>query len=274
MTALFLENGRPSQTIPHRDRGLAYGDGLFETIKVCHGKPQFLAHHLTRLQRGVERLSLNLDESILRREISTLIELHECSLSVLKIIITRGGGLRGYRYQPCVPANRYLSVEPLDPLYIARMQAGVKMFLCDQRLPIDPSLAGIKHLNRLGNVMARAEFSSNALGEGLMLDAQGRVVEGTMSNLFVVKGSELMTPSVQRCGVAGVIREIVLSDIAPREGLSGRVCDLYVSDLVEADELFICNSLIGICPVLAVGCMRWEAGPVTARLQQILDGWR
>jgi 4-amino-4-deoxychorismate lyase len=109
-------------------------------------------------------------------------------------------------------------------------------------------LAGIKHLNRLEQVMARAEWDTPAIAEGLMLDRQGHVISGTQSNLFMIKGKQLLTPRLSEAGIAGVVRGLVLES-APRFSLQPQLAELTVEDLKHADALFMTNAIMGLCPV-------------------------
>lgn len=271
MKLTALANGKPSDSVSIRDRGMAYGDGVFETIRVCAGKPEFLSEHLQRLQNGCERLRIPLDRLRLEQEITRVLSDQSVPLAVLKITITRGGQQRGYGVDPKAQANRYLLLEELTAQRFARMQQGVKLRVCQHRLADNPALAGIKHLNRLDNVLARAEWTDSGIDEGLMLDGMGRVIEGTMSNLFVVRGSQLITPELSRCGVAGIMRQVVIEQLAPAEQLSVHIRPLQLQEMTRSDEVFICNSLIGICPVVAIGCQHFSRGKVTSSLQQQLE---
>ena len=142
--------------------------------------------------------------------------------------------------------------------------------MCATRLCHNPLLAGIKHLNRLEQVLARREWDEPSIGEGLLLDVDGRLVEGTMSNLFLVRGQMLLTPDLRRCGIAGIMRSIILEQ-AERQSLAAEIRSLEAADLQAADEVFLCNSLIGIWPVIAVDDRTYRKGPVTTRLQQLLE---
>jgi 4-amino-4-deoxychorismate lyase len=146
----------------------------------------------------------------------------------------------------------------------------VRLFPCTTRLAEQPILAGLKHLNRLEQVLARAEWQDLAFAEGLMRDTSGRVIEGVFSNLFIVDSARLMTPSLERCGVAGVMREEVL-ERARQVGVSTLVCDLSLEQLHRADEVFVCNSLYGIWPVRQLDASVWSVGPVTRKLQRLVN---
>lgn len=271
MSVFTLINGRPDDRISIFDRGLSYGDGLFETIKRANGALCFWPLHRQRLLAGLERLGIVVDAAVLEQDIQQLIRSAPTALqqdAALKIIITRGAGGRGYRPDPALKANRILTLSPLPDL--AAFEHGVRLRVCDTPLSDNPVLAGMKHLSKLDNVMARGEWGEQAGTEGLLLDSRGRVIEGTMSNLFLVKGDTLQTPALDRCGVAGVMRELVVSQLAPVLGLKVVTGHFTLADCYRADEIFITNALIGIVPVLAIGCHPKQAGNVVDRLRQRL----
>lgn len=260
MTYRSLVNGRDSRQLDIQDRGLAYGDGVFETIAVVSGKAQWLQLHLQRLHSGCQRLQIALDTAALEREIAQLLAGCDDDPAVLKIIVSRQSpDQRGYRFDPAATSNRYLQLQASTPGARADWQRGISLRLCRHRLPINPPLAGIKHLNRLDNIIARAEWDDAEIAEGVMLDSEGWVIEGTMSNLFIERGDTLLTPALQRCGVAGVIRRLIIDTLAPQQGIRVEETALSVAELAAAPALFICNSLIGICPVTA---LQEEASPV------------
>jgi 4-amino-4-deoxychorismate lyase len=209
------------------------------------------------------------DEARLLAETRRLIA--GCEPCVLKIIITRGQGGRGYRMPPAATPTRVLQVSAWPEFPPACSDAGVVVRLCRQRLGINPALAGIKHLNRLEQVLARQEWDDPDIHEGLLRDTTGNVIEGTMSNLFVVRDGRLMTPDLARCGVAGILRSVVL-ELAERLKLKVVLGDLPMTELERADELFLTNSVIGIWPVIRLGQSAYRKGPVTGKLQtQLAD---
>jgi 4-amino-4-deoxychorismate lyase len=262
----MLIDGKDSDQIAADDRGLLYGDGLFETFAVHSGEPQLWTQHMARLVRGCVRLGIEPPSvDLLQAEARALCA--GSARAVLKIIVTRGSGGRGYR--PPAPAlpRRILSLHPWPDHPAHWPQQGVSVRLCDTPLGTNPRLAGLKHLNRLEQVLARAEWDDPDIAEGLMLDAAGGLVEGTMSNLFLVREGRLRTPALERCGVAGVMRARVL-ELAAQDGIACEVSDLGLADLQAADEVFVCNSIIGIWPVRRVQSMEFTPGPVTRFLQQ------
>jgi len=260
-------DGQPQTTVSLYDRGLAYGDGLFETIKVKNGQPHLLAKHLERLQAGCLRLSLKPDFALLKDELLRFTA--NLGEGVAKLIVTRGDGKRGYA-PGTAPVRRILLGSPLPNYPPEHAMQGVQLFACQTRLACQPLLAGLKHLNRLEQVLARAEWQSHQYAEGLLCDYHGRVIEGVFSNLFWAKDGRLFTPDLSRCGVAGVMRAHLL-ELAASVSVSPTVGDFSYPTLLSADEVFVCNSLYGIWPVIALGAQSWPIGAVTRTLQDLLN---
>lgn len=268
----MLVNGESGNLIGMRDRGLLYGDGVFRTLTVRGGRPQHWPLHYRKLQHDCAALGIACpDFALLTSEMARLLPEHPDA--VYKIIVTRGMAARGYAPAPDAVPTRIWDVAPL-PVYPADWaERGVNLHLCDLWLSEQPRLAGIKHLNRLENVLAAAEFAGSDAAEGLLLDAQRRVIEGTRSNVFAVSAGKLITPDLSRCGVAGVQRERVLAlDI----GLPIEVRDVSLDELLAADEVFLTNSVFGVWSVARLGLVpgvgqhRWGnfewAGRVRAAL--------
>lgn len=260
-------NGQPADCIALADRGLAYGDGLFETINVRNGRAALFERHLARLQDGCQRLLIPCDMLELRHEL--LAYMQQLGHGVCKLILTRGAGQRGYGMpDPCLP-QRILQASSVPQWPVAHRQQGIQLFACQLRLSAQPLLAGLKHLNRLEQVLARAEWSDPAYAEGLLLDSQERVVDGVFSNIFIVHGQQLLTPELSRCGVAGVMRAELLARAAAA-GIAVAIADISLPQLQQADEVFTCNSLYGIWPVCGYATQHWSIGPVTRKLQQLI----
>ena len=266
--AAALVNGQPASEIPVADRGLQYGDGLFETIRVSNGRCRHWMLHLARLRRGCEALGIRMpDPELLKTEARRLLASGDFQEVILKLIVTRGSGGRGYAPRNMLPPSRIFSVHPL-PRYPAHwFKRGVRARFCDMRLSRQPRLAGIKHLNRLEQVLARQEWGSE-FAEGIMLDEQGNVVEGVMSNLFALIDGRLVTPPLEQCGVAGVVREWLLRRA---DGLGRDVVEapLRPEMLLDAEALFLTNSVIGVWQVAELGEQNWEVHPLTAPLREL-----
>lgn len=259
-------DGRPGDALSLKDRGLAYGDGLFETIAVKGGQPLLLDRHLQRLAEGCSRLAMAADHGLIRSEL--LAYAAALGEGVLKLILTRGDSLRGYAADPAATPRRILQGNPPVVYPPAHGQQGVHLFPCATRLSIQPALAGLKHLNRLEQVIARAEWQGADCAEGLMLDLEGRVIEGVFSNLFLVRNGVLVTADLSRCGVAGVMRAELLFQ-AKSLGIPTEITDISLEHLQQADEVFVCNSVYGIWPVCACAALSWPVGPLTRKLQGI-----
>ena len=246
-----LVNGMPGDAISIHDRGLQFGDGVFETIAVQSGNLLCREAHFSRLETGCRHLSITCpDRSLLERESDRLCE--SLASAVLKIIITRGSGGRGYHPPEEISANRILSVHE-QPVYpSAYYRDGIDSYVCGGRIDHAPALAGIKHLNRLEQIILRREVAATPYPEGVVLDRNDNVVEGSMSNIFVVKDGKLITPDLSRCGIAGVIRKSII-ELDKAAGRETAIRTIAREELFEADEIFYCNSVIGIWPVKRIG---------------------
>ncbi|AIR91566.1 aminodeoxychorismate lyase [Pseudomonas cremoricolorata] len=259
-------DGHRASVLNVQNRGLAYGDGLFETIAVRGGRPSLLDGHLARLAHGCERLLLEVDSALLRDEVERYAT--ELGEGVVKLILTRGDSQRGYAFSPASPARRILQSGPLPAYPAGNAEQGIRLFSCQTRLSEQPRLAGLKHLNRLEQVLARAEWHDVEHAEGLMRDMHGRVIEGVYSNLFLVCSGQLSTADLSRCGVAGVMRAALIEQ-ADRLHIPVHIGDLSHDDLAKADEVFVCNSVYGIWPVRGCGELNWSPGPLTRTLQAV-----
>ncbi|HKJ10115.1 MAG TPA: aminodeoxychorismate lyase [Gammaproteobacteria bacterium] len=263
-----LINGVAADQVSVFDRGLQYGDGLFETVAVAAGRLLYRERHLDRLRRDCRRLAIpEPDPEVLCREGQELAR--RCTRGVLKLVITRGVGGRGYRPPERPTPTRIVSLHPWPDHPQSWRTNGVRVRICRQRLGGAAALAGIKHLNRLEQVLARAEWDDPEVAEGIMLDTDGRPVEGTMSNLFVVTDGVLQTPHLSTCGVAGIIRARIM-ELAQVMGIPCREAVLEMADIGRAQEVFVTNSIIGVWPVNALEERRWSAGPLTRRLSEAL----
>lgn len=259
-------DGQPATAINLQNRGLAYDDGLFETIAVRAGRPSLLDGHLARLALGCQRLMIDADLALVRDEI--LLFARQLGDGVAKLVLTRGDSQRGYAPVAGVAPRRILQGSPLPSYPVEHAQHGVRLFPCQTRLAEQPLLAGLKHLNRLEQVLARAEWQDSEHAEGLMRDGQGRVIEGVYSNLFLVRDGVLLTAELSRCGVAGVMRGALLEQ-AQRLGIPVQVRDIAFDELQQADEVFVCNSVYGVWPVRGIAALNWSPGPLTRKLQAV-----
>ena len=259
----------PFVAIAADDRGLNYGDGLFETMLCRDGTVRFIDAHLQRLANGCARLGIAAtDEAVLREEIR---KVSAGASGVVKILMTRGAGGRGYRPPTDIAPTRIVSLNALPPP--ARSNVNVRW--CEMRLGRNAVLAGIKHLNRLEQVLAQREWNDPAidptLDEGFMLDTEGELVCATMSNVFIVRRNEIVTPDLRFCGVRGVMRGEVLR-IASELGIATREAALWPHDIDSADEIFITNAVRGVRSVTGVAAQSWSPGPITHVIAAAVSG--
>ena len=244
-------DGVEGNAVPADDRGLQYGDGVFETILVRHGVPRFLAMHRERMRRGLTQLGIQfLAANELEAEI-TRVTAQAPPLAILKIIVTRGTARRGYAPQAQAVARRIVSLWPTTPPPADVIANGAVLNIARLRLPQPSPFAGLKHLNRLESVMAAADAPVGAGFEALMLDTSERLVSVTAGNVFLVKDGALLTPRVDRVGVNGIMRQVVLREAASL-GIPAREQDLAMDDVASADAMFITNARIGVVPVQRV----------------------
>jgi 4-amino-4-deoxychorismate lyase len=259
---IVIVNGVSGGSCSPRDRGLQFGDGLFETMLSVDGRLVELDRHWRRLQDGCRRLGIECPVS--QDEVAAAARA-PFPRAVVKLIVTRGASDRGYRCPPSLAANWALFVDQAPQYPAAARDGGVAVKVCRARVSIeDGQLAGIKHLNRLPQVMARREWSDE-YHDGLMMDPDGHFIEGCANNLFIVAGGVLKTPDLSRSGVHGVMRERVLEH-AEATGIPTRVCVLEWDDLAQADEVFLTNAIYGITPVGSIEGHRYSANTLTARL--------
>ncbi len=261
---MVLINGQPSTVINVSDRGFQYGDGLFETILIRENKPLFLSEHLQRLMQGCQTLGIPLPGLQILRDESFQLSRQVAGAAVLKIMVTRGSGGRGYNPPETINPTRALSLHPLPQYPDDYAHNGIKARFCHTRLGLNPALAGMKHLNRLEQVIARAEWQETDIQEGIMLGYDGYVREGTMTNIFFVKHRRLFTPDLSQAGIAGIIRGLVLSS---KHGVNVSVTAASQFDLLNADEMFVCNSIVGIWPVVQLEKWQFPVGPITRQIQ-------
>ena len=245
---MHLINGKEQSHISVSDRGLMYGHSVFETVRIHQRKPLLWPQHLSRLQLGCERLSLPLDIDALTKDVKTVCNNHSAENFVLRVSQTMGSGGRGYLSPKSATGSRIVSAHELPEYPKHRYLDGVTLGLCDLRLSRQPELAGIKHANRLEQIIARSQWHPS-WHEALLLDYEDQVIEATQSNVFLVQDGALKTPRLEHCGVAGVMREFIIRSICGALNLSIEEAPLGVANVAAADEVFVSNSLIGLWPV-------------------------
>lgn len=264
MTTRLLVDGEPSAGVSPLDRGLLYGDGLFETILFVGGNAPLWSRHMHRLDEGCRRLALpRPDTQRLARECVQVVD--GLARAVVRVTWTRGVGERGYAAPADPHPTCIVSATPAPTPPAGWYSDGMHLRHCALRMSHQPLLAGIKHLNRLEQVIARAEWSDAAIGDGLLCDADGALVGATAANVFARIDGELVTPPVDRCGVAGVAR----AEVMDRRRTT--VARLAPADLLRADEVFLTSAVRGVVPVGRIDAHRLVPG---AFVRELVDEWR
>lgn len=261
---LIFIDGAASDCLTSLDRGFSYGHGVFETMRLYNGQLPLLALHLERLEKGLERLGIKLAASNIKEQLAALLVQMPAS-GVVKLTVTAGVGPRGYRPPAVASPTVIVHWNPLPSF-----SASVSLQQCRYRLPSNPALAGIKHLNRLDQVLAAMELEGDR--QGLLLDQDDNVVEAISHNIFMRFNGGWQTPRLDHCGVAGVMRHYLLDTLFPVEGLAAEESLIPCGRVVEAEEIFICNAVSGITPVTEIAGMRsWQLQSHTAMLQHRLE---
>lgn len=265
---MILIDGKPDARIDPLDRGFTYGDGVFRTMRTSSGRVLHLRRHLDKLARDCARLDIPCPaDDLIVGELQQVARSHPDG--VTKIVLTRGAGGRGYSPVGCTAPTRVVYGFPL-PSATGLDRSGVRVRWCRTPVTMQPALAGIKHLNRLDSVLARKEWREGEFEEGLMTDRDGWVVEGTMTNVFVLEGSRLSTPILDQAGVAGVQRDRLLA-LASRIGIQCEEQRIGKDRLLAADAVYLTNSIVGMWWVAELGNRRWARHSRTPELLALVD---
>lgn len=273
---LIAVNGIVDGQVSPLDRGFAYGDGVFETCRMVNAHIPLWELHRQRLIASCETLFIPLQMDRVEQYLHQLIAqvaAAELKDAVVKIIVTRGEGGRGYGLPEIVNPTICIGIFPAKRYPEHYSSQGVTVRICQQRLGCNSALAGLKHLNRLEHILARAEWSDENIAEGLLLDTQDYLIEATVSNIFIVKQGALFTPDLSQAGVAGVMRRFIVEALAVQLGLKLTTKNLTLSDVYDADEVFLSNSIFGIWPIAKIVGNRPHSftwGKITAELQRAL----
>ena len=272
MTPAWFHNHKPVEMVPIDDRGFQYGDGLFETIAIRGGRPRLWQFHMERLASGCERLGIRMPaEQNLREQLDAALNggAAGAGSGTVKIILSAGTGPRGYARVEGIEPRIFIGVFPSNVLSRSAYEEGVDLMVCETRLAGPSVLAGLKTLNRIEQVFGRNECVAANAFEGLMVDAEERVICGTMSNVFIVTDHTVITPALTRCGVAGVMRRLVLeSFVASDKAIVIR--DVALTELRQSDEVFLSNSQFGVVPVRRCEDRQWSPGDSTRECQRLL----
>lgn len=264
--SVIFVNGVPCDSISVLDRGFNYGDGIFETIRVVNHKLTLWSYHRARLINGAQRLKITFDIDLVEKELA-----QACAVkaqSVIKLVITRGVGGRGYMPEDGMEASRIISVHELSTYPTTFYKEGVELHVCETRIGSNSLLAGLKHLNRLDQVMASLEMMNSSCAEGLLLDEREYVIEGIRTNLFIVIDNILITPDLSRSGIEGVMRQFILEEVAATHNIQYKIAIIDMAIIAQAHEIFVCNSVNGIWPVSKIGDLSFGVGNITKLLQE------
>lgn len=269
MEPAWLIDGEQNAGLPPDDRGLAYGDGLFETIAAPGGRMRRFEQHYARLCDSCARLGFAPPQ---REQIeSDINQLAPQGLDhVVKLIVSRGSGGRGYCPPTETTPRRLVGVFPWPDYPRKNYRDGVRVIRCTTRLGENPALAGLKHLGRLEQVLGQQEVAATHADEGVMRAFSGQLISGTMSNIFLVVDSVLLTPAIVRCGIAGVMRGAIM-EVARELGIEVVETELMPDVLDTADEVFLSNSVIGIWPVSVLENIAFSVGSLTQSLMRQLE---
>lgn len=268
MKSQSFRNGKRIDNAIATDRSFLYGDGVFTSIAVNQGQPLFLKQHLARLAADCQTLKItNIPLQKIEKQI--LSTAHEVDQAIIRLTISRSSGSRGYLCVDPEPIY-WLSIDDW-PLRIEHYrQQGINVRYCEQRLALDRQLAGVKHCNRLKQVIARNEWTTENFQEGLMLDTQDNVIEGTMSNLFIIENHSVLTPDLTFSGVAGIMRNRIIG-MLQHMNVPIVVTVLSRQQIAKADALFVSNSVIGIWPINQLESHHFNRHPLLQRIQEQLQ---
>lgn len=268
-SAIWLD-GTPTSVLPLPDRGLDYGDGVFETLLVHYGKPLFTEIHLERMAHGLRALGLPDCLTAARQQLdraASFAAQEKWPWAALRLSVIRGPGPRGYA--PLVNSRPriviYVSCLDRD---CGQMAIAATLCVATIRLSTQPLLAHIKHLNRLEQVLAAAQAQAQNTDECILLDQTDHLASVAAGNLFLVRHGELLTPELVDCGVLGTRRRLIIEKWAPSIGLKVHEVRLRLSDLQTAEEVFYSNSLQAVRPVARLSELCWHNHTVCEALFQ------
>ncbi len=236
-------DGQQQELLSVKNRGFSYGDGLFTTAKIVNGKVEMLPQHLQRLIDGCEQLNIpaiNFDQ--LRQELKQVAS--SFTKAVIKVVITSGEGGRGYSRLGVGPATVVISVTAFPEHYDNWQQTGINLATSKLQLGLNPMLTGIKHLNRLEQVLIRQELDQRSEDDLLVTNINDHIIETSCANIFWLIDERLYSPKIISSGVAGLMRAALLEKLP-----NTVIKDFVLADLQQAQAMFICNSVMGIVPI-------------------------
>lgn len=263
---MYWVNGQKCETVELDDRSFQYGDGCFTTILTKHGEPICWLYHVERMTECLKRLAIPDPDW---HQVKAWLQQAAFGDSVagIKIHISRGRGGRGYSPTQAHSANVTISAFAYPNHYKVLAESGVTLGVCQQKLGLNPLLAGLKHNNRLEQVLLKAEMDQQGYVDGVALDITGNVIETTMANLFWRQGLQWFTPSLEQAGVAGTMRRRVL-ELLDSQGIQVNIGHFSLAHLRQSDEVLMTNAILGVAPVVAITDLHYSIGTQTRRLQE------
>ncbi|MBT8110892.1 MAG: aminodeoxychorismate lyase [Gammaproteobacteria bacterium] len=268
----WFHDSKAADVVSIDDRAFQYGDGLFETVAIRGGEPRLWDYHLDRLTMGCQRLQITLpDLRLLRKQLDYAVakSAEMRAHCTAKIVVSCGVSARGYARETPTLAKTYIGVFATLPVAAELYRDGVATRVCDTRLALFSATAGLKTLNRLEQVLARSESVDHPVFEGLTLDASEQLICGTMSNVFIVSNQTIITPSLHRCGVEGVMRRHAIETLRAND-IAVDIRDVAEDELYRSDEVFLTNSQFGVLPVRRCGEKVWPQHPVTRKVMTMM----
>jgi aminodeoxychorismate lyase len=263
MSHVILINGKKQTKLSVFNRLVQFGDGLFETCIVVDQRLLLSEAHFQRLEKGAKRLKIPpISRSVLTKEIAKAVFMSKLDKAVVKVILSRGESVRGYGYDKSITPTRIIIVSNAPDL-----PQTYTLSLCDSGYSTNQLLSEIKHCNRLEQILARTSLKTQ---ECIMLDPQAQVVSVTQGNIFAIKNGVLLTPGLSECGIEGTRRQVIIK-LARKQGLSVEVCCLSVAELLDCDEVFISNSVMGIKPISQINEQKYSQHKITEQLTDVFN---
>lgn len=263
-------DGVLAESLPLPDRGLDFGDGLFETVLLVHGQALYFDLHLRRLERGLQVLGFPNCTPLVRSQVLSILDSRSfIKMAAMRVTITRGAGPRGYAPPNVTVPRIIITCTDLADDQYRHMACPARTSLASIRWGSQPALAGLKHLNRLEQVMAAAEKAKTGVDEVVMSGQDGSIISVSCGNIFLYAHGGLITPDLSECGVHGTRRELILESLAPALGLSCSVSRVSEAQLKEADEVFYCNALVGVRPIAQYASETWQTHGVCEALHEL-----
>ncbi|MGV3002578.1 aminodeoxychorismate lyase [Vibrio sp.] len=271
---MFFVNGKQQQSVSITDRSFQYGDGCFTTILVKYGQPLLLCAHKERIDFTCQKLFMSPPEwNQVEEWIEAAINAsgHQTlALSGLKIHVSRGSGGRGYSPSGANSIQVVVQTFAYPEHYSIWQSEGIKVGVSATRLGINPQLAGLKHNNRLEQVLIKKEIDDTEYDDNIVLDIDGNVIEMSAANLFWVSNNQLYTPELVKNGVLGIKRKQVC-EYAEQKKMIMNIGSYMLDDVLNADEVFITNALHGVVPIIQINNKEFNIGVITRAIQEKIN---